>query len=379
MRAGSIWRLALAGLQRRGTSNAVQVVIFAMAIMLLLILVLVRTSLIDEWQTQLPEGTPNHFMINIAAHEVGPVDSLLRESGIRSEPLYPMIRGRVMAVNGEALPQTDDREQGRRQRESNLTWSDTLPQGNRLVAGRWWPPGSAEALVSLEAEYAQRLQLDVGDRVEFLIGSQPLVATVSSIRELDWQSMQPNFFVVFPPKVLASYPATFMTSFHLRKDNKVFLNTLIRAFPTVTVIEMDVVIDQVRRIVAQVTAAIELVLAVILVAGALVLVAGVQASVDARLQESAILRALGASRGLILGGLLIEFAAMGLFAGVLAVAAAEVSVYILQTWALAMTYSPSPAVWPLGIACGVCLIGGLGVWSCRSVVSTSPLAVLREL
>ncbi len=380
MSAGSIWRLALAGLQRRGAANALQVVIFAMAIMLLLVLVLVRTSLVDEWQTQLPADAPNHFMINIGPGEVQSVDQLLREENIRSEALYPMIRGRVMAVNGVDLPSPEEAEMdGPRQRETNFTWSDTLPTGNQLVAGEWWQPGTDAAVVSLEEEFAQRMGIEVGDTLSMLVGARPLQATVSSLRSLDWQSMRPNFFMVFPPQVLASYPATFMTSFHLEPDNKVFLNHFIREYPTVTVIEMDLVIDQIRGIIEQVSAAIELVLAVILATGALVLIAGVQASVDERLHESSILRALGARRRLILGGLLIEFAALGLFAGLLATAAAELSVAILQTWAMDMQYAPSPWLWPLGLGAGMVLIAGLGVFSCRRVVSHPPVAVLREL
>ncbi|MDH3992068.1 MAG: ABC transporter permease [Gammaproteobacteria bacterium] len=379
MSAGSIWRLALAGLQRRGTANALQVVIFAMAIMLLLVLLLVRTSLIDEWQMQLPEDTPNHFIINIGPDEVQAVDQMLREESIASDALYPMIRGRVMSVNDVALPVSEDRSQDRRQRESNFTWSDTMPTDNRLVAGQWWSQDTDQALVSLEQGFAERLGVQVGDRLGFLVGSEPLQAEVASIRELDWQSMRPNFFLVFPPRLLASYPATFMTSFHLETADKRFLNSFIRSFPTVTVIEMDVVVEQVRAIVSQVSAAIELVLGVILAAGALVLVAGVQASVDARMQESAILRALGARRNLVLGGLLIEFATLGLFAGLLATIAAEMSVFILQTWVMDMYYAPSPWVWPLGLFSGAFLVGGLGVFSCRKVVSSPPLALLREL
>ncbi|RLQ23023.1 FtsX-like permease family protein [Seongchinamella sediminis] len=379
MSAGSIWRLALAGLQRRGAANALQVVIFAMAIMLLLVLVLVRTSLIDEWQTQLPADAPNHFMINIGPGELQSVEQMLREEGVPSEALYPMIRGRIMAVNDQPLPTREVVEDGPRQRETNFTWSSRLPTGNKLVAGQWWPEGTTEALVSVEREFAERMELDVGDRVSFLVGAQPLEATVASIRELDWQSMRPNFFLVFPPQLLADYPATFMTSFHLAADNKVFLNRFIRSFPTVTVIEMDLVIDQIRSIVNQVSAAVELVLAIILATGALVLVAGVQASVDARMHESSILRALGARRQLILGGLLIEFATLGLFAGVLATVAAELSVAILQLFVLDMNYSLSPWLWPLGLLVGTVLIAGLGVYSCRRVVSSPPVVLLREI
>ncbi|WP_232059227.1 FtsX-like permease family protein [Kineobactrum salinum] len=170
-----------------------------------------------------------------------------------------------------------------------------------------------------------------------------------------------------------------MTSFYLEQQDKPFLNNFIRRFPTVTVIEMDVVVAQIRTIVNQVSTAVELVLAVILAAGALVLVAGVQASVDVRMHESSILRALGARRRLVLGGLLIEFATMGLFAGLLATVSAELSVYILQSRVMGMPYAPTPWVWPVGMAAGTLLIAGLGVYSCRKVVSSPPLSVLREL
>lgn len=379
MSAGNIWRLALAGLQRRGMANALQVVIFSMAIMMLLVLVLVRTSLIDEWQTQLPADAPNHFMLNIGPEEVQAIEQMLGEEGITGEAFYPMIRGRVMSVNSEELPSTDDVQQQRRQRETNLTWSEELPKDNTLVQGQWWPTGTEQAFVSLEESFAERLGVNVGDSVGFLVGSQPLEAQVTSIRTLDWQSMRPNFYLVFPPKLLALYPSTFMTSFHLESADKAFLNRFIRLFPTVTVIEMDVVVEQIRSIINQVSAAINLVLVVILAAGGLVLIAGVQASVDARMHESALLRALGAPRRLILGSLLIEFATLGLFAGLLATVAAELSVFILQTYIMDMRYTPTLWIWPLGILSGAFVIGSLGVFSCRKVVSVAPVAVLREL
>ena len=379
MSAGSVWRLALAGLQRRGTSNALQVVMFAMAIMLLLVLVLIRTSLLDGWQQQLAPDAPDHFMLNIAPNEVAAIESMLVAEGIQSEPLFPMIRGRTMSINQVELPSRTANPEVPHQRETNLTWSNTLPAGNELLEGEWWSSGSDEALVSLEVGFAERMNLKVGDTVGFLVGSQPLVAKVASIRSLDWQSMRPNFFLVFPPGLLASYPTTYMTSFHLDSPNKAFLNRFVAKYPTVIVIEMDVVIAQIKGIVSQVSAAIELVLLVILAAGGLVLIAGVQASVDERMRESAVLRALGASRHLILGSLTIEFATMGLFAGLLATISAEATAYFLQTRVMELAYTPSPMIWPLGIAAGMLLIGGLGVFSCRKVVSSPPVVLLRDL
>ncbi len=380
MRAGSLWRLALGSLQRRGAANALQVVVFGMAIMQLLVLVLVRTSLIEEWQLQLPADAPNHFLLNIAPEDGPRLEAAMHAEGLQGEPLFPMVRGRLMAIDGRDLPTREEAGEGEAyQRESNFTWSATLPADNRLEAGKWWDADTDQALVSVESAYAERMGLKVGDTMTLRVGEQSLVVTVASLRGLDWESMRPNFFLVFPPKLLESYPATWMTSFYLPPEDKLFLNKLIHAFPTVTVIEMDEVFTQVRGIISQVSGAIELVLFVILATGALVLVAGVQASLDERMREGAILRALGAPRARVLGALAIEFTALGLCAGVLAVISAEVAVGILQVQVLDMHYTPSPWMWPLGLLVGAALIGVLGVYSARRVVTSPPVAVLREL
>lgn len=381
-RAGSAWRLAMAGLQRRGKDNAMQVSVFCLAIMLLLILILVRTSLIEEWRVQLPENTPNHFLLNVPVHQQQAVARLFEEDNIPREALYPMVRGRLTHIAAET---TEQRIAGKStdgdslDREINLSWSAVLPQGNELIEGEWWPEDTEKALVSIEQEIAERLKVELGDRVRFQIGSETLEAEVASIRQLDWNSMKPNFYMLFPPRLLKNFPATFMTSFYIDSNNKLFLNKFLRKFPTITVIEMDVVIEQIKSIINQVTAAIELVLMVILAAGGLVLIAGLQSSLDQRLHESAILRALGGSRRLILGSLVIEFASMGFLAGILATVGAELSVYFLQTELLNMKYVMHPWLWFLGPVLGTVMIGGLGVWGCRKTVNTAPMLVLREL
>ena len=387
--AGSVWRLAMSGLLRRGNANALQMVIFAVAIMLMLVLVMIRTSLISQWQAQLPPGTPNHFLLNIAAEQRESLAQQLDALGIASEPLYPMTRGRVMAVNGAVLAEdrSETGESRGRQREANFTYAAVLPEATEVVDGQWWGEEAGQQVspqqvsfqeVSLEERFAESVGAEVGDTLTFRIGADSFDAKVSSIRRADWQSMKPNFFVIFPPEVLNNFPKMYLTSFFLESDNKGALNPLVRAFPTVTVIELDIVIDEIRGIVDRVGQAIELVLAVILLAGALVLVAGVQSSVDVRLRESALLRALGARRGLLLGALAIEFSVLGLFAGLLAIIGAEAAAWGLQTQALDLAYEPTIWLWPLGVMAGVVIIGSVGVFSCRRAVNVPPLVVLRE-
>ena len=379
--AGSIWRVALAGLQRRGRANALQMVIFAMAIMLMLLLSVVRSSLIGQWQAQLPADAPNHFLLNLAPEETPVLEAFFSERGVPAEALYPMTRGRVFSVNQEALPEWREveSEDTPRQREANFTWSDTLPEGNLLVEGDWWSADDAGSWVSLEEDFADDIGAGVGDTLSLRIGAEVFEAKVRSIRQVDWQSMRPNFFVVFPRSVLESYPGMYMTSFRLLPDQKTVLNQLIAILPTVTVIELDIVIREMRAVIDQVARALELVLAVILLAGGLVLVSGVRSSLDARMKESALMRALGAGRRTVLGTLWIEFLVLGAMAGILATAGAEVAAWALQRQVFDMNWAPTFTLWWLGPLLGAVFVATLGLWSCRRVVSTPPVVLLREV
>ena len=385
MQAGSSWRLALAGMQRRGHENTMQILVFGLAIMLLLILYLVRVALIAEWQGQIPEGAPNHFAINIAPDEVADIQQLFRDNQVAVQPLYPMIRGRIVRVNGEATrkrdrQRPDDDDAPRSGAGRNLTFASDLPDDNLVVAGEWWVPDYAgPPLVSLEKDMADHNRLKVGDDLAFNIQGREFAARVASIRTVAWDNMQPNFYIIFSPGALADFPSTFMTSFYLDADQKLFLNDLLNQHPTMTVIEVDAFIEQIQRIIAQVTLAVELVLVLVLASGALVLLASIQASMDERMKQQAIIRTLGAGRKLIMGSLAIEFCVLGLFAGVLAVLGAEVTVYALETEIFELDHDMNPQLWLLGPLLGMTLIGTLGVLATRRVVDAPPASVLREL
>lgn len=385
MQAGNYWRLALAGLQRRHRQSVAQILIFGLAIMLLLILLLTRLALLNEWQQQIPERAPNHFLMNVVPDQLDELEDLLRARVDYRGELFPMIRGRVVGVNGVDAEQWENERRHpdapgpRLSSERNLSWAARMAENNKLLDGVWWGDDPVAPQISLEEEYAASAGLTLGDVVDFNIGGFPVTATVSSVRRVEWDSMEPNFFILFSPGALAEIPATYMTSFYLPPEDKRFLNELLSRFPTITVIEVDEIIAQIQSIIGRVTQAVELVLALVLASGALVMIASIQASRDERLAEHALLRALGATRRLITGSLCAEFALLGLFAGIVATIGAEVTAFVLQTEVFELPYRLHPWLWVVGPSLGVVVVAVIGLLGTRKLVSSPPVAVLREL
>lgn len=378
---GNAWRLALVGLYRHRRASLSQIAVFAMTLMLAATLILVRTSLLDDWQSQLPEDTPNHFLINIAPEAVDEVDAFWAERGHPLEKLYPMVRGRLTELNGKPVKEavTKDERVGALNRELNLTWMEALPEDNGIVAGQWFTNGQTDG-VSIEAELAGKLGVEVGDELGFTIGSEKISETVTSVRTVQWDSMKPNFYMAFPPGGgLEDMPATWITAFYLPADLKSQLNDFSRRFPTVSVLEIDHVIERIQEIVRQVTQAIEAILALILAAALVVMAAVVSATMQDRQREGALLRTLGGRQTLLVRSTMLEFALLGFFAGILGVAAAEGAVWALQfrmfegefRWHW-QTILPIPLFSALVLAL-------FGRWQLKPVLSVSPMLLLRRL
>ena len=382
-RLGTTWRLGLASLHRHGSQNGFQIMIFAMALMLLFILTLLRTSLLTEWQRQLPEGTPNHFAFNFFEQDRAGLESLFAQEDIQSTPFYPMMRGRLVEVNDEEIgerlerlrPDGDDFR-----RELNNTWSDLLSEDNEVVEGEWFDAQDTEQLlISIEQDFASALDIQIGDILTFSFGGQMVSAPVDNIRTVQWDSLAPNFYIIFSRPVLGGQGAAYLTSFYLSPEQKPLLVNLLSEYSTITVIEVDAILEQVQSIVSQVTKAIEFILSLVLMSGLIVLVASVQATLDSRLQESAILRTLGAKAAVVRGALAIEFVALGALAGLLATAGAEIALFFLQTQLLNMDFQPNIYLFILGPVIGALIIGIVGLMSTRKVTKVPPLIVLRQI
>lgn len=383
LQAGSAWRLAIAGLRRRQFQSALQILAFGLALMLLLTLYLVRTSLLDEWRNQIPEDAPNHFAMNILAEERVAIRDFLTAGKVPVTPDYPMIRGRITQHNGIAIEAKqfqsgEERSAPRMSSTRNLTAIASLPNDNKILEGAWFG-ADAGFEVSVESEFARSNQLALGDELIFEIEGRPLTTVITSIRSVAWDNLQPNFYLIFSPEVLTDFPSTFMTSFYLQSDQKQLLSDLLRKFPTMTVLEVDALIEQIQTIVGQVTLAVEFMLVLILLSGAMVLLASIQASLDERMQQFAILRTLGASNRLVRLSLALEFAVLGGFAGLLATLGAEATVYGLEREIFDLTYTPTPLLWLVGPVIGAVLISAVGMLATRKVLDQPPVAVLRSL
>jgi putative ABC transport system permease protein len=341
----------------------------------------VRGDLMSAWRNATPPDAPNHFVINIQPDQKDDIAARLRTGGALEAPLYPMIRGRLTAVNGKPVTSatyTDERARGLAEREFNLSTMTAMPPQNDIVAGRWYEdkPGVAEA--SVEEGLAKTLNLKLGDSMRFDIAGSPVEAKITSLRKLEWGSMRVNFFVIINPAAMAETPQTWITAFHLPKRAAALANTLSRDFPNLTVVDVGGVLRQIQSVLDQVVRAVEFLFAFTLASGVLVLYAALMGSQDERTREGGLLRALGATRKQLSQAQLIEFLLVGSLSGLLAASGAAAMGWGLATYQFKFEWMFSPVGWLAGLAAGaLCAIAG-GWLGLRNVLNQPPLQTLRE-
>jgi putative ABC transport system permease protein len=378
--AGVAWRYGLANLARRGRESVVQVVAFGLGLMVLLLLSTVRTELMDNWRQSLPENAPNQFLINIQPDEIDAMAAFLGERQLDVPRFVPLVRARMTSINGEDVTQmTFEDPQGERwaRRDSNLSWTNTLNADNRIVDGTFWSEDFNGREVSVEQDFGQELGLSLGDELGFDIAGETVSATVSSFRTVEWDSFSPNFFMVFSPGVLDPYPASYITSLYVEEAERGVVLDLMRNFPSVTAIDLDAVLSQVRDVMDKAAMAVQAVFIFTLLAGLTVLWAAVQATRDERRYESAMLRTFGASKRRVLEGVATEFVAIGLLAGLLAAAGATLAGYLLATRLFDLEYHFSMVLWLAGPIVGMVFVGASGMAATWRVITHPPVSVLR--
>ncbi|MCJ8169036.1 ABC transporter permease [Atopomonas sediminilitoris] len=378
------WRLSLGQMLRQPISAAGQILAFALILMAMGLVLLLRNELLDTWQAQLPNNAPNHFALNVLPEQRDSFSAAISQISHEAPVLYPVSPGRLVAINQQAvntLVSKDEPGDNALQRDLSLTWAAELPSGNRLTEGQWWDQTSQDDEfigVSVESHLAKRLKIKLGDQLTFNIAGRTVQSQVSSLRELDWGSLQPNFYMVFAPGSLPEVPFTYLTSFHAPADNLQALLALSRDYPAITLLPIDALLAQLRSILAQVTLAVELVLALVLLAGVTVLLAGLLSTLDERLQQGAILRTLGASNRLLRRARWQEFALQGALAGLMAALGCELISVLLYQHLLGLPWTPHPELLLL-VLLGALLISLCGSWLTRQITQQSPMTVLREL
>jgi putative ABC transport system permease protein len=348
----------------------------------MLISLLARTELVQEWRRQLPANAPNYFALNLFESELPAFQRFLQEHGIASSDLFPIVRGRLTAINGvdaHRFIRPDSPGEDALNRELSLTWSANMPADNRLTEGAWWDENTTPESVSIEAKLAESLQIKLGDTLTFTVGGQERKAVVSSLRSLRWDTLRPNFYMIFPPGGLQGFPSTWLTSFYVPTERKADLVALAKSFPAMTVLEVEQLVKQFQTILKEITVAIEFVLLFALAAGFAVLFAAVRATLDERLREDALLRAMGASHSLLGKSLGLEFTVLGLLAGLLAAIASEAIAWAVFNRAFDLVPRFHWEIWGLAPLVGAIAVGASGYWHTRRVVRASPMKILREL
>jgi putative ABC transport system permease protein len=376
------WRFAVTSLQRRPSATVVQVVSLSLGLMALLLLTVVRGDLMAAWRSATPPDAPNRFIINILPEQKDGVEQRILAAKVKELTLYPMIRGRLTAVNGKpitATTYTADDARRLADREFNLSSVKDLPATNEIIAGKWYvdAPGVAEA--SVEQGIAKTLRIKLGDVMRFNVGGLEVDAKVTSLRKLEWGTMRANFFVIINPQAMAPMARTYMTAFHQPTAGAGLSNALTREFPNLSVIDVSGIIRQVQDVLDQVITAVEFLFAFTLASGVLVLYAALMGSQDERTREAGLLRALGATRAQLSRAQWIEFSLVGGLSGVLAASGAAALGWALATYQFKFPWTFSVGVWAAGIVVGaLCALAG-GWYGLRNVLRQPPLQSLREV
>jgi putative ABC transport system permease protein len=370
--------LATRQIAARPAFAVVQVSSLAVGLLALVLLVLLRTDLISSWRAASPSDAPNRFVINVMPEQGPAFMQALKDAGVARFDWFPMIRGRLVAINGRNVSPADYPDERARRlvdREFNLSHSATRPEQNVVVAGRWQPDEAGA--ISVEEGIAKTLGVTLGDSLSFDVGGMQTVSKITSLRKVDWASMRANFFVMYPVDQLEGVPATYMSAFKA-PETKGFDAALVRQFPNITSVDMTATIAQIQRVLDQVIGAVEFLFVFALAAGLVVLFAAVTATREERAREYAIMRAVGARASLLRQVQRIELAGVGLLAGFLASVVASAVGWALARYVFEFDWVVSPWVPLLGALAGAVLALAAGWWGLREVLNRPVMQTLRS-
>ena len=373
-------RFALTAQARRSGFAVMQITALGIALMALLLVLLLKQDLLSAWRGNIPVDAPNRFMINIQEEQKLSITQSLLDAGVTKPSFSPMVRARLVEVNGNSIGPNDYADENARRlvdREFNLSYTDQLPDGNRITAGKWIEGDTPQ--VSLEAGIAKTLKLKLGDRMTFEIAGERISAPITSLRKLDWSSMKVNFFVIMPPVALAGMPQSWITSYYQSPAIEGLDYRLTQTYPNLTIVDVTSSLRQIQDVLDRLSSVLSLLFSFTIAAAILVLVAAIASTQDERFRNAALLKAVGASRALLGKIALIELVIIGGLAGVLAGVSAGVAAWALGRFVLEIEFNAFAQSLAMGIGFGIsaCLLAGFRFQ--RKIQTTTAIECLREI
>lgn len=380
-------KIAVVSLFRSWSINSFQILSFAAAFMLVGVLSIMRLSFINDWQNNIEPTTPNYFLVNIGPNKLEAIQQLLQDNNIKQGIFSGMVRGKMTKVDNEPLVERAKRlgtYDNEAEREYNLGWEDELPLHNQLIAGQWWKNSytkneDGSFPVSIEEDIAKEFDIQLGMKLEFVVGGRVIYGTVANLRRVDWNDFNPNFYVLFPSQALEDFPRTFITSFFLPPENKDFILKVVSSFPTFSIISVERILERLESILILVSNAMQLILLLSLLSAIAVFIAALQVSIDSRSSATATLRLIGETSRQALLHNLLEFCFIGLIAGILAVIGSEIIIFAVYKYLLQQSFVPHYYFWLICPMISTILAGLIGfVWSRRAIM-VPPRDLLRHL
>ena len=369
------WKIGLKNLIHRGNETILQIIIFGLSLLFLIVLTETRTDLIDSWTETLDEETPNYFMFNIQEYDLEDVKSFFYSESQTSPIFTPLIRGRLLGVKTTETEQKNSEDL--MEREANLTWQESLPKSNKIIKGKWWNKNSTLSEVSVDKEVADSMNLNIGDELFFSAGGTDFSATVSSFRDIEWESFSPNFFFILSPITGKNLPNSYITSIKLPENSNI-INKFTKQFPTITSVDLGAVILQIKNSISSASLAIQYIFLLTLISGILALIASIFSNSHQRIKETAIMYAIGANRNIIFKSAAAEFLILGILSAMSAIIFAIILSAVIFYQFLEMSYTPNFLILGISFIFGVFFIFLGGIISIRKTIYTSPVITLRE-
>ena len=371
---GTGWKLGLKNLVQRGNESILQVIIFGLSLLFLVVLAETRTDLVDSWSETLDEDTPNYFLFNIQEYNLKPISNYFDDQLNITPDFTPLIRGRLLSAK---RPGSDINFDNLMEREANLTWQNLLPPSNKLVEGKWWSEGDEVAEVSIDREIAASMNLEIGDELTFSAGGKTFSVSVTSFREIEWQSFSPNFFFILSPAAGKELPNSYITSIKIEDPDKL-MNNFVASFPTITSVNLEAIINQAKNSISSASLAVQYIFLLTLIAGILALIASIYSNRDQRTKETAIMHAIGASRAMIFKSAASEFFILGMLSATTAIIFSTILSSIIFYQFLDLIYSPNLLILGSSLLLAITFIFTAGVISIRKSIYASPMITLRD-